>query len=153
MPDGKLEGAHRWLVCIGVALILAAVALDLGGALAGTTVTKVGTTTTTTAWPSDTQIATILAAGALLVLTGFLWTRITTIKLPGGGELDLTRDEKETVAAKVADAVDGQLDPKQVAEVALDTASTLRATKAGPTKLGEAEIARVVESKLTHRGP
>jgi hypothetical protein len=146
-------GAHKVLVAIGLLLVLLALAVAVFGRVAGTTVTKKGETTTTKAWPSETEFTALLSAGAVLVLTGFLWSRISAIKLPGGGEIDLNSDEQKKTAAAVAAKLGPDASPQKVAEETQKAVSAVRRAKASvapPTvatpSLSEDRIEEVVSS-------
>ena len=60
---------------------------------AGDTTTK---TTKTKNAPSDTLLTAILASGAALIIVGALYSRISTITLPGGVSIGLTTQETKT---------------------------------------------------------
>lgn len=105
-----------WLIAIGgavIALFVGGVVLSMAVGTKTTVVGHAGTTsktatvqanetTTTKGVPSDTVLEAILATGGVLILVGFLYGRISTIKIPGGGEIDLSADEKQQVASAVA---------------------------------------------------
>jgi hypothetical protein len=150
-PDAKVvhaKGAHVALVAIGALLVIAAIAVGIGGRIGGTTVTKSGDgkTTTTKSWPSDAQFNALVGAGAALILAGFLWTRITAIKLPGGAEVDLSSDERQQAADAVAKALPPNTDNKTVAAATQKADSQLRQKKAqsGTTTISASDIASVV---------
>ena len=111
---GLAKGAHKPLVIIGCALALSAFGLGIAGGIVGSKVTTVGKDMTTKSWPSDIELTSLFSAGALLVLTGFFWTRISAIKLPGGAELDLTPEEQATTAKAVVDALPANTDAETV---------------------------------------
>ncbi len=146
-------GAHRALVAIGVVLVLLALAVAVVGRLAGTVVTKNGDSTTTKSWPSDTDFTALLSSGAVLVLTGFLWSRISAIKLPGGAEIDLSSDEQKQTAAAVAEKLGPNAAPQKVAEETQKAVSAVRRAKASiappavaTASLGADQIKEVVAS-------
>jgi len=56
---------------------------------------------TTKSAPSEGLLLALLGMGVLLVLVGALYSRITTIKLPGGGELVLSPEESQQVTDRV----------------------------------------------------
>ena len=150
-PDAKVvhaQGAHVALVAIGTLLVIAAIAVGVGGRIGGTTVTKSadGKTTTTKSWPSDAQFNTLVGAGAALILAGFLWTRMTAIKLPGGAEVDLSSDEKAQAADAVAKALPAGADNGTVAAATQKADSALRKKKAqlGTTTISASDITSVV---------
>jgi flagellar basal body-associated protein FliL len=117
-PTTKPQTKAKWvLVILGFLLVL----LFAGGLFAArwwgsTTVSKatpssstatvLTTTTQTKSLPSDTLLTAILATGAILVVVGYLYTRISAIKVPGAGEVDfITDDEKKQLQTKVQEAV------------------------------------------------
>jgi hypothetical protein len=63
--------------------------------------TSTSHSSTSTSVPSEAVLLALLATGAVLVLSGALYARLSTIKLPGA-ELVLTPEEREGVAAQVA---------------------------------------------------
>jgi hypothetical protein len=70
-----------------------------------TTTVLADQTTTKKGLPSDGLLEALLATGAMLIVIGLLYGRITVIKFPGGGELDLSADEvKKTAATALAAA-------------------------------------------------
>ena len=85
----------------------------------------------------------------MLILTGFLWTRITAIKLPGGAEIDLTSEEQKKAAEKVGAKLSGS-DSVKVAEETQRAVSALRRSKArlGAPTFSDAQIQRVVEETV-----
>jgi len=152
-PDTKVVlagGAHEALVAIGVALVIVAILVGAAARLSGNTVTKEGDKTTTKSWPSDTQVSALLGAGAALILTGFLWTRITAVKLPGGAEIDLNSAEQEKAAEKIGDKLSQAKDAKKIATETQKTMSALRRTKGriGTTELSDHDISAVVEETV-----
>ena len=86
------------------------------------------TTTVTKSVFSDTELTGLLAVGAVLVLVGFLYERITVIKLLGQ-EIDLNPNEQKEALTRIQDHVQAEnVDP---ATAALITANAYR------TLLGE----------------
>lgn len=173
-PDPNVRtatGAHTALVAIGVLLLLAWVGLlvanrSVGSETEETTVpatqqAAVGTTgatgttgsaalqpttktTKTKELASETLLSALLGASAALILVGFLYGRISSIKLPGGTELgflvgNLTEDEKKTTAKKVADAMPSDASNEQVAE------ATIKAT----TKVAQEKATRQTQALAT----
>jgi hypothetical protein len=65
-------------------------------------ITETETRTTT---PQEGVLLALLATGALLVLVGALYSRITTIKVPGGGELVLSPEETKAVSDTIETTV------------------------------------------------
>ena len=81
------------------------------------TATVLTSTTTTKNLPSDTLLTTLLATGSILVLAGLLYSRISAIKVPGGGEVDfITADDKQQVQDKVAEAIANKKTDKPVSD-------------------------------------
>lgn len=99
------------------------------------------TTTTTKPLPSDTVLTALLATGATLVLAGVLYTRISTIKLPGGAEIDLTTDEKQQVQEAA-----NKTDPGSKTEFESALTQELKRKKLvrGATFLNEADIKEAI---------
>lgn len=69
-----------------------------GKSSAGASVTR----TTTKSVPSEGELLALLGTGAVLVLAGALYSRLSAIKLPGGAEIDLSPEEKDAIATEVA---------------------------------------------------
>jgi len=137
------------LVVLGVALI----ALFLAGLVlaraygtktvekstpSSSTATEVTKTTTAKNLPSDTLLTALLATGAILVFVGLLYTRMSSIKLPGAGEIDFitpTDKEKEQVANKVTEVVNEKkaagetVTEADAAKVAVDALANLAEQK------------------------
>ncbi|HEY8029698.1 MAG TPA: hypothetical protein VIE38_09335 [Gaiellaceae bacterium] len=125
--DGKVfvqeTKAKKSLVALGVLLIvlfLAGLVLTrtvgnvqkvVGAATTTSTGTAAGTsatttTTTTKSFVSDTVLTAILSTGVFILLIGLLYARITAIKLPGGGEIDLGPMEDHLLRSKVKETID-----------------------------------------------
>jgi len=84
----------------------------------GTVATAGRSSTVTKSPPSDTMLTEILGVGALLMLVGFLYPRINTIKLPGGAELDLaTANAVMQQQVKALATASGQKDPTAIASL------------------------------------
>jgi hypothetical protein len=149
------QGAHKWMVVIGVSCLSAAVVTAILGRVSGSSVEKVGTTTTTKAWPSETLITSLLAVGAVLVIVGFLWARITSIKV-AGAEIGLSDDEKKKVAAALTQKVPEDVKPEEAATAAMSVVTALAEQKAAGAALTDAEISKAVEQHtqgLASNGP
>ena len=88
-----------------------------------TTPTATDKTTKTKNVPSDNLLTGLLAAGAVLILVGFLYGRVTSIKVLGA-EIGLVPSETDTTVKKVADKMKGEPAEKVVAaqKKALDQA-------------------------------
>jgi hypothetical protein len=126
------------MVFVGVVLvILAIVAASINWANGGETTettkpgkddaTQVEKVTKTKNGPSESLLTALLGAGAGLVVIGFLYGRISSIKLPGGTELGLNTEEKKATTQKAIEA--NPDDPKKAAEVALAAEDHLLAQK------------------------
>lgn len=145
------------LVGIGVILVVLAIAA------AGVNWTKGGETTETTKpgkdaaaqtekvtktknGPSESLPTALLGAGAGLIVIGFLYGRISSIKLPGGTEIGLNAEEKKAATQKAIEA--NPNDPKKAAEVALASEDRLLAQKlnAASASLPETRIDEVVQA-------
>jgi hypothetical protein len=108
-------------------------------------------TTTTKNAPSDTLLTAVLGTAGALLLVGVLYGRISTIKLPGGVEVSLTKEEQEETAKKAADKHPN--DPKKAALVAQKAQAQLRQEKArGMVPLPEARINGVVDRTSAELG-
>jgi hypothetical protein len=116
------------------------------GTTASTTTVQANQTTTTTGSLSDAMLEAILGTGAILVIVGLLYGRITTIKL-FGSEIDLSTDEvKKTAAAaqKVADAANAPPDARAgITATALAHARDVKTAIGAP--LSNADITAAVE--------
>jgi hypothetical protein len=96
----------------------------------GSTTTEITKSTTTKAWPSDTLLTAVLATGAVLIVVGLLFARMSAIKFPGGAEITLTQAEKEKAAQKVQEKLDeGQIQPDKAAQVTVVALEELALTK------------------------
>jgi hypothetical protein len=140
------------LVAIGmilVALALAAAGINWaeGGETTETTKppqsggTETKKVTKTKDGPSESLLTALLGAGAGLIVIGFLYGRISSIKLPGGTEIGLTAEEKKTATQKAIEA--NPNDPEKAAEVALVAEDHLLAQK-----INSAAAATLPESKI-----
>lgn len=121
------QKTKKWLVVIGGALVLLAIfAATINWTEGGetTATTKPGkdatvqteTVTKTKNGPSESLLTALLGAGAGLIVIGFLYGRISSIKLPGGTEIGLGSDEKKEVMQKAIEA--NPDDPEKAAKVA-----------------------------------
>jgi hypothetical protein len=111
----KADRPNWLLISLGAALVL----LFMGGSVfarlsggetittpapAGTTTSNASATETKTKTktaPSDTILTALLASGGALILAGALYSRISTITLPGGVSVGLTNKETTTTAETV----------------------------------------------------
>lgn len=121
-PGGQLVLARKPkipLLVVGgmlLALFIAGVIYSLDEGSAKTVImmpaspTQIQTTSTTTIKnaPSDALLTAVLATGAVLILVGYLYDRITSIKLPGGTEIGLSSDETKTARNQVTRRLEGQ---------------------------------------------
>jgi hypothetical protein len=129
------------LVAIGVALVLLAIVVaGLSWAL-GTKTTesepakqsdsaKVEKTKKTYAGPSETLLTAVIGSGAALILIGFLYGRISSIKLPGGVDIGLTAEEREKATEKTLAALPDATDPQVAAKAIQAAQEGVLATKA-----------------------
>jgi len=145
------RGAHVWMVIIGSACLGVAIAVGILGRLSGSTVEKVGGKTTTKSWPSETLITSLLAVGAVLIIVGFLWARITSIKV-AGAEIGLSDDEKEKVAETLTAKVPKEANAEDAAKAAVGVVTALTQEKVAGTSLTNDRIATVVEEHTKHLG-
>jgi len=168
-PDPKVAVSREtkgWLVAIGTALVAVAVVLVIVNWSVGekTTETTRGPATPTAKepltkttkaekGPSEGLLSALIGSGAALILVGFLYGRISSIKLPGGVEVGLTPKEEEKAIQKVGEQLkEKNVDATTTAKVAQVTHNRLLKTKAGmqgtmPTReLTEGEITSAVET-------
>jgi hypothetical protein len=135
-PEGGTKPNHQRLApvvlfIIGIVFIAIGIFLvfdrsGVGTSQVITTGTAPHTTVTTipghTALGSDVVDSFFLGAGAILVLTGAFYSRISKIGLPGGGSIELT----PVAQAKVAAAIGAKLsDPDKIAAAYAKTTKTL----------------------------
>jgi hypothetical protein len=105
--------------------------------------TATAKTTTTKSGPAEGVILAILGTGAALIVVGFLYGRISTIKLPGGVEISMSEEtEKKTIEKAVEAKPD---DPGAAATVAQQAQSLLIQRAAPAVHPSDAEIAQVVQ--------
>ncbi|HET7484888.1 MAG TPA: hypothetical protein VFJ64_05860 [Solirubrobacterales bacterium] len=169
-PDPKVavrKETKQSLVIIGGLLIVAALGLaalnwSIGSETkettpASTTPTAKASTTTkkTTSGPTEGLLTAIIGSGAALIIVGFLYGRISSIKLPGGVEVGLTPEEKEKGTKETIEKLPQNANAETVAEAIQATQYHMLRTKAdlqaktGITKLSGTDIqsvaAKVVE--------
>jgi hypothetical protein len=124
-----------WLILLGVAVIAGGVLLRghmfNGGTTTETAQGKPVKVTTSTAPPSDSLLLGILGVGAIFVLGGAFYGRISKVTLPGGTAIEFAEAQKQAAAAvervvgKRSDR-DASLDvPAQVAATAIAAAHGL----------------------------
>jgi hypothetical protein len=92
-------------------------------------------------------LLSLLGTGAILILAGALYTRLSAIKLPGGAEITLTPQEREQVAEHVAERAGPGVSPADVARataVALPLAHATKLVTGGTLGGSEIEQAAVV---------
>ncbi len=171
-PDPKVavrKETKKSLVVIGVALVILALCLAALNWVVGSETTEtappassesVATASTkkvtkTQSGPSEGLLTALLGTGAALIVVGFLYGRISSIKLPGGVEVGLTKDEEEKAAEKIGEKLKeksgGEVDPAtaaQVAQAATEHLSEAKAgllAKAGTFELSDDAIEKVVD--------
>lgn len=165
-PDPKVavrKETKRSLVVIGGFLVIAALGLaTLNWAIgsetkettpsSSTPTAKASTKTTkTTSGPSEGLLTAIIGSGAALIVVGFLYGRISSIKLPGGVEVGLTPDEEEKGTKKILEKLPPTADDATKAKAVQETQGHLLRAKAGlqaktsATQLSDDEIKSVVE--------
>lgn len=162
--ETKAKKSLVWVGCLLVALFVGGVLLSLivgtkervvghAGATnvstisghAVTTTIEANQTTTKKGIPSDALLGGLLATGAILVLVGLLYGRITVIKLPGGGEIDLNSDEKKAVAETVKKEVKADNLPAEAAPmVTLAAIEQVRSAKRAKGVLDPGDVNRAV---------
>jgi hypothetical protein len=138
------EGAHDGMVAIGAVCLAVAILVGILGRVSGSTVEKVGDTTITKFWPSEALITSLLAVGAVLIIAGFLWARITSIKV-AGAEIGLSDAEKEAVAKTLTEKVPEDADPKKATEAMVNAVAALTEEKAAGAPLTPDQISTVAE--------
>jgi heme/copper-type cytochrome/quinol oxidase subunit 2 len=138
------KGAHVSMVIIGAVCLIVAILVGILGRVSGSTVKKVGDETTTKSWPSETLITSLLAVGAVLIIVGFLWARITSIKV-AGAEIGLSDDEKRKVADTLTEKVPNDAKPGEVAQAAMNVVTALTEEKAAGASLTDDQISTVVD--------
>lgn len=88
----------------------------------GTTTTSLQSTDTSTpgsaSLRSEAVAATLFGLGALLVLTGLFFNRVTQVTFPGGGALTIGPDTQATLVAKAAETAEKQGLPRDPATLA-----------------------------------
>lgn len=150
------QETKKGLVWIGILLVAAAiVAAGVNWADGGETTettkpdkdapAQVEKVTKTKNGPSDSLLTALLGVGAGLIAIGYLYGRISSIKLPGGTEIGLTPEEKKATVQKAAEEIN---DPKKVAEVAQKAEDLLLAQKqsATATTLPPTQISETVKT-------
>jgi hypothetical protein len=159
--------ANSWLIGLGAIMVIAVAigvfyARDSGSETVETSPPAQSnssqpqaTVKTTKSAPSDSLLTTVLGAGAALIIIGVLYGRISTIKLPGGVEIGLTKNEEDKAAKmigeKLKEKADGEVDPVETAKATQEAADLLLQAKArvqakaGPIELPEDEMVSVVE--------
>lgn len=159
VPETKAKKSLVWIGAVLIAMFVIGVAVarlvgseseETSSPTTDTTATaQVTKTTKTKDLPSDTLLTAVLATGGVLIVVGLLYSRISAIKLPGGGEITLTTEEKEKVAAKVAEKVsEGRVEAEaapQVTLAALDQLTIEKQAAVAP-QLPDAQVEATVEA-------
>ena len=157
-PGVAVSQETKWvLVVIGVFLVIAAIGAATinwtnGGETTETTkpgkdaTVQTEKVTKTKNGPSESLLTALLGAGAGLIVIGFLYGRISSIKLPGGTVIGLNAEEKKAATQKAIEA--NPDDPKKAAEVALASEDRLLAQKlnTASVSLPEKRIDEVVQA-------
>lgn len=97
--------------------------------------------------PSDTVLTAVLATGAALVLVGALYSRIATVKLPGGTEIKLTKGEGDEIVKEVMSiSKEKSLTVEDAAKVTVDALTRAPARKRllVTGQLSESEVSKLV---------
>ena len=118
------------LMAIGFVLVLLAglLQLTISKLHSTTVVTKTATQTITTTGPSapaGSLVTTVLAAGAVLILAGAFFSRVSKIVIPNVGEVDL--QTQADIASKVAVATS---DPAKAKQLTVSTSDKVQAEMA-----------------------
>lgn len=161
-PDPKVavrKETKQALVVIGAALIIlaivvAALSWGLGSKTTETEPSKSAAASTvektkkTYSGPSDSLLMAVIGSGAALILVGFLYGRISSIKLPGGVDIGLTAEEKEKAATKTLEKLEslpGETSPADAAKAIQHAQDAVLAVKA--TQHAEA-VAQVPDEQI-----
>jgi len=113
----------------------------------------VTTTTTTTSAPSDTVLGLLLGTGAVFLVAGALYWRISAIKFPGGGEVDLNPAEQAAVMTAALTHTQGQPPEQQQAQVlqaALAVSRDIKRQQRGVLEPADVNLALERAAALTH---
>ncbi len=114
------------------------------GSVPVTTTVQASQTTTKKGVPSDNLLQGLVATGAILIVVGVLYGRITTIKFPVG-EIDLSPDEATKVATEAAQEASAT-SPQSVPAVTAAALAHARAEKRqGGGALTDADITEAVQ--------
>lgn len=158
-PDPKVavskETKHALVVVGALLVILAIVVAGLSWGLGSKTtetepaksdaVSQVEKTKKTYSGPSDNLLMAVLGSGAALILVGFLYGRISSIKLPGGVDIGLTAEEAQKAAKKTLESLPDDTDPATAAKAIQKTQDAVLAVKA--TQHAEA-VAQVPDDQI-----
>ena len=82
----------------------------------------------------------MIGSGAALILIGFLYGRISSIKLPGGVDIGLTAEEREKATEKTLAALPDDSDPKLASKAIQMAQEGVLATKATMHAASAAEV-------------
>jgi len=160
-PDPKVavrKETKKLLVGIGFVLVVLAIAVAALNWAIGSKTTetepaksasdtgKVEKTKETFAGPSDELLTAVIGSGAALILIGFLYGRISSIKLPGGIDVGLTADEVEKGTKKTLEALPDGVDPATAAKAIQQTQEAMLTVKAG--QQAEAGVAPLPDEKI-----
>lgn len=121
-----------------------------GSSTSTTTTTGAKVDESSTSPPSDTVLVALLTFGAILILAGALYTRLSSIKLGSGFEVGLTAEEAQAVADHVA-ANAKTASPPEVAHATAAALSIARQSKSKadtPTTLSHDEIEKAALTGL-----
>lgn len=143
-PDPKVavrKETKQALVAIGAMLvILAIVVAGLSWGLGSKTTetepakssasSQVEKTKKTYSGPSDNLLMAVIGSGAALILVGFLYGRISSIKLPGGVDIGLTQKEDEKTTKATLEALPEGTDPADAAKAIQQARGAVLAVKA-----------------------
>lgn len=157
-PDPKVavrQETKKSLVLLGVLALLLGLALivvtwsvgskttETPAASSSSAKTAAKKTTTTKSPPSEGLITAVLGTGAALIVIGFLFGRISTIKLPGGVEVAMNKEAEQETIEKAVEKHPGE--PEKAAVVAQKAQALLLQENAGGGSPTSAEIGTAVD--------
>ncbi len=158
-PDPQVavrQETKKSLVWLGVALLAVGLVLIATTWAIGTKTTETPPasssdaktaakkTTTTKSGPAEGLITAVLGTGAALILVGFLFGRISSIKLPGGVEVSLAKEAEEKTLEKSVEKHPN--DPAKAAAVAQKAQTLLLQENAAGGVLTDTEISAAVDN-------
>lgn len=161
----KADTPHRGIVflgCVVLALFVAAIVFNraIGAKTIQDKTQAQKTVTTTKSLISDTELTGVLSVGAVLIIIGLLWSRITVIKVLGA-EVDLSSNEQKKAMTRIKKHVEKEnVDPAKAAWIATDAYRLLLREKRQTVgqqeiprlELGDDRIGAVVDQAISSAG-